>query len=148
MSVVTWSPFKELDDFFNRYNAAVGRSFVTGRGEEGDRAVEWRPAANISETEKEYLVKVELPEVRREEVEVTVHDGVITIKGDRRFEKTDEREKQHRIESFYGSFARSFSLPSDVDDNLIYAESREGMLTVHLPKAEVEKAKSIEIKVR
>jgi HSP20 family protein len=148
MSLVTWSPFKELDDFFDRYNTALGRSFATGRSGERSSALEWRPAANISETEKEYLIKAELPEVPRDDVEVTVQDGVITIKGERRFEKTDDSEQQHRIESFYGSFARSFSLPSDVDAAHIHAESKDGMLTVHLPKAEVEKAKSIEIKVR
>ena len=78
--------------------------------------MQWRPAANISETDKEYLIKAELPEVDKKDVEVTVHDGVITIRGERRFERTDDSEKQHRVESFYGSFARSFSLPADADE--------------------------------
>ena len=80
-------------------------------------------------------------------MEVTVHDGVITIKGERKFEKTDESEKHHRIESFYGNFSRSFSLPADADDTGIKAASRDGVLTVHIPKVEAEQPKSIEIKV-
>ena len=147
MSLVTWSPFREFEDLINRFNRPLGGSLISGaEGEAG--AVSWRPAANISETDREYLIKAELPEVSKEDVEVTVHDGIITIKGERRFEKTDESEKQHRIESFYGSFSRSFSLPTDVDASAVNAESKNGVLLVHLPKAEVEQAKSIEIKVR
>ena len=146
MSLVTWSPFREFEDFFNRFNRPLGGSLVSGaEGESG--VVSWRPAANISETDREYLIKAELPEVAKKDVEVTVHDGIITIKGERRYEKTDDSEKQHRIESFYGSFSRSFSLPADVDAANIEAEGKDGVLIVHLPKAEVEQAKSIEIKV-
>ena len=144
MSVVTWSPFRELEDVLNRYSRLGGRSVSAGNGGE---AAEWRPAANISETSNEYIIKAELPEVSKEDVDVSVHDGVITIKGERRFEKTHDSEQTHRIESFYGSFARSFSLPADVDEDSIRAESKDGVLRVILPKAEVQKAKPIEIQV-
>jgi HSP20 family protein len=146
MTLVSWSPFREFDDLFNRYNRRPGRQRLSGEIAEGD-VVEWRPVANISETEKEYLIKAELPEVSRDDVEVTVHDGVITIKGERRMENTDENETQHRVESFYGSFSRSFSLPADVDETAIQAKSKDGMLKVHLPKAAVEQPKAIDIKV-
>jgi HSP20 family protein len=144
MTLVSWSPFREFDGIFNRYSRWPVQ---TGDGSERERA-EWRPAANISETDKEYLIKAELPEVPREDVEVSVHDGIITIKGERRMENTEENETQHRIESFYGSFSRSFSLPADVDETVIKAESKDGVLKVHLPKARVEKPKAIEIKVK
>ena len=144
MNVVTWSPFRELEDMLNRYSLVGGRSLRSG---DNAAPAEWRPAANISETEKEYIIKAELPEVSRDDVEVSVQDGVITIKGERRFEKTDDSEQTHRIESFYGSFSRSFSLPADVDESQIHAQSKDGVLRVHLPKAEVQKAKPIEIKV-
>lgn len=144
MSVVTWSPFRELEDVLNRYSRLGGRAVSTGNGGE---AAEWRPAANISETDNEYIIKAELPEVSKEDVDVSVHDGIITIKGERRFEKTHDSEQTHRIESFYGSFARSFSLPADVDEDRIRAESKDGVLRVVLPKAEVQKAKPIEIQV-
>ena len=145
--MMSWSPFRALEDMLNRYSLVSGRRLSSGENGAVD-AADWRPAANISETDREYIIRAELPEVKRENVEVTVHDGVITIKGERRFEKADDSEKQHRIESFYGRFSRSFSLPADVDESAIRAESSDGVLRVHLPKTEVQKPKSIEIKVR
>ena len=138
MSVVTWNPFRELDDMLNRYGRAAGRDVVS---------TEWRPAADIAETDKAYIIKAELPEVRKEDVDVSVHDSVITIKGERRYEKTDDSEQQHRVESFYGQFSRSFSLPADVDQGGITAESKDGVLRVYLPKLEAEQPKTIDVKV-
>ena len=146
MTLVNWNPFREFDDVFERYNQLFNRSQAQGR-DQSEGGVQWRPAANISETEKEYLIKAELPEVDRKDVEVTVHDGVITIRGERRFERTDG-EKQHRVESFYGTFARSFSLPADADDSKIVAESKDGVLKVRIPKTEVQKPRPIEIQVK
>jgi HSP20 family protein len=125
----------------------LGRGLSTDNDHGNGGAANWRPAADIVETEKEYMIKAELPAVKKEDVEVTVHDGIITIKGERRIEKSEEQEKQHRIESFYGSFSRSFSLPADVDESGIGAESKDGILRVHLPKTTVEKPKAIDIKV-
>ena len=147
MTLVSWSPLREFDDLFNRCNRSLGGRQLSGAEGQEERA-EWRPLANISESDSEYLIKAELPEVNKEDVEVAVNDGVITIKGERRLEKKSEGEKQHRIESFYGSFARSFSLPADVDESGIHAESKNGVLVVHLPKTEVQRPKSIEIKVK
>ncbi|MCK6371812.1 MAG: Hsp20/alpha crystallin family protein [Gammaproteobacteria bacterium] len=148
MTLVNWSPFREFEDLFDRYNRVFSRSLpTTGDSEEG-AVVQWRPAANISETKDEYLIKAELPEVEKKDVEVTVHDGVITIRGERRFERTDDSERQHRVESFYGKFERSFSLPADADESKIYAESKDGVLKVRIPKTEVMKPKAVEIKVR
>lgn len=144
MTVVSWNPFRELDDIFGRYSRLGGRDLLSG---EGRQVMEWRPAADISETDLAYIIKAELPEVRKEDVEVSVHDGVITIKGERRYEKTDESEQQHRVESVYGQFSRSFSLPSDVDQSGITAESRDGVLRVTLPKAETKQPKAIEVRV-
>lgn len=145
MTLVTWSPFREFEDLFNRYSRLPRRELTT-RGDEG-AALDWRPVANISETPKEYLIRAELPEVRKDDIEVKVHEGVMTIKGERRMEQSAEDETQHRVESFYGSFSRSFSLPQDVDADAISAESRDGVLTVHLPKVEVEEPKAIEIEI-
>lgn len=148
MTLVNWKPFREFDDVFERYSQLFNRSLpVAGKGESAD-VVQWRPAANISETDKEYLIKAELPEVDKKDVEVTVHDGVITIRGERRFERTDDTEKQHRVESFYGTFARSFSLPADADESKIIAESKDGVLKVRIPKTQVLKPRPIEIQVK
>lgn len=149
MSLVNWSPFREFDDIFERYNRLFGRALPsTGQGGESAAMVQWRPAANISETDKEYIIKAELPEVEKKDVEVTVHDGVITIRGERRFERTDDSEKTHRVESFYGSFERSFSLPADADDSRIQAESKDGVLKVRIPKSAAAKPKAIDIQVK
>ena len=145
MSIVTWTPFRELEDVLNRYSRVGSRGVFSGSNDA--ESSEWRPAANISETDKEYIIRAELPEVSKEDVDVSVHDGVITIKGERRFEKADDSEKTHRIESFYGSFARSFSLPADVDEENIRAQSKDGVLRVYLPKAAIQKAKAIEVQV-
>jgi len=145
MTLVTWSPFREFEDLFNRYNRMPRRDVTTGGN--GDAAMDWRPVANISETDKEYVIKAELPEVSKDDIEVKANDGVITIKGERRMEQTSEDEKQHRVESFYGSFSRSFSLPADVDEAAITAESKDGVLKVHLPKIAVVEPKAIDIKV-
>ena len=145
MSVVTWTPFRELENVLNHYSRVGSRGVVSGSNDA--ESAEWRPAANISETDKEYIIRAELPEVSKEDVDVSVKDGVITIKGERRFEKTDDSEQTHRIESFYGSFARSFSLPADVDEENIRAQSKDGVLRVYLPKAAIQKAKAIEVQV-
>lgn len=148
MAMVNWSPFREFEDLFDRYNRFFNRSLPATAEGENAAVVQWRPAANISETDKEYLIKAELPEVEKKDVEVTVHEGVITIRGERRFERTDDSERQHRVESFYGSFARSFSLPQDADESKIYAETKDGVLKVHIPKTVQSRPKPIEIQVK
>jgi HSP20 family protein len=144
MRLVGWSPFQEFENVFNRYNGLVGRNWPRDEDKAG---TDWRPVANISENDSEYLIKADLPEVKKEDVEITIHEGVITIKGERREETTVESEKQHRVESVYGSFSRSFALPADVDESGIRAESKDGVLRVRLPKTEVKKPKAIEIEV-
>ena len=103
--------------------------------------------ADISEDEKEYLIKTELPDLKREDVKVTVENGVLTISGERKFEKEEKKRKYHRVERGYGSFARSFTLPDDAEGNMVKAEFKNGVLMVHLPKNEKAKPKQIEVKV-
>ena len=145
MTLAKWTPFRELDDVFDRYQQLmVGRSAQTKALDPG---IDWRPAADVIENDDEYVIKAELPEVKREDVNVRLEHGVITITGERRFERSSEEEKHHRIESFYGKFARSFSLPEDVDASKISAESKDGVLRVHLPKSKIEKPHSVKIDV-
>lgn len=146
MTLVSWSPLRELDDIFNQYSRVRGRS-ATPTAETPENGVEWRPVANISETPEAYLIKAELPEVAKKDIDVSVHEGVITIRGERRLETREDKEKHHRIESFYGSFARSFSLPADVDEAKIQADARDGVLTIRLPKTEAKKPRPIEVQV-
>lgn len=147
MTLIRWEPFRELDDIFARYSPFFGR--VANRqanAEEGD-APAWTPLANISETETEYLIKAELPEVSKEDVKVTVEEDVITISGERRKEAEHKDERVHRVESFYGSFSRSFRLPEDADVGAIKAESRNGVLKVSVPKKPAPRAKTVEVQV-
>ncbi len=148
MALVRWTPFEGIDDLFNRMMPGLARSGQRlGLGEGGRMVMEWSPSADISETEKEYLIRAELPGVKKEDVKVTMEQGMITVSGERRQQKEDKSEKFHRIETFQGSFARSFTLPDDVDTSAVRCESREGVLTVHLPKQPQKKSSPVEIKV-
>ena len=129
MNLIRWSPFSELDSLFDRYASEVAQSRAA-RGDAGG----WRPAASIVENDREYVVSADLPAVKREDVSVTVENGVLSIKGERRVEKTAENETEHRRESFYGVFERRFSLPDDANAEEISAESRDGVLSVRIPK--------------
>jgi HSP20 family protein len=113
-----------------------------------NRKLDWAPSADISETEKEYVIRAELHAVKKEDVQVTYDDGIITIKGERKQQKDDKGEKFHRMETLYGSFERSFSLPDNANADAIRCESKDGILTVHVPKTEVVKNKPIQITVQ
>jgi HSP20 family protein len=114
----------------------------------GEGLEEFMPLADIVERDKEYLIKVDLPEVRKEDVKVLFDDGVLTIKGERKVEKEEKGDKVHRTERFFGMFERSFVLPDDVDVKTIRAESKEGVLTIHLPRVAVEKARPLAITIQ
>ena len=148
-AITRWDPFKDLDDLQNRLATLFGRAPVrkdVGK-EEAMTVAEWAPLVDIAEDDKEYLIKVELPEVKREDVKVAVQDDVLTISGARKFEKEEQGKKYHRVERAYGSFTRSFTLPEDADPAKVSADFKDGMLKVHLAKSEKAKPKSIEVKV-
>jgi len=148
MSLVRWEPFSGVDELFNRMlPATFGRWPRFTLPSNGGEKYEWAPSVNISETEKEFLIRAELPAVKKEDVKVTVDQGVVTIEGERRQEKEDKTEKYHRVESFHGTFARSFSLPESASADGIRCESKDGVLTVHIPKVKVEAPRAKQIKV-
>jgi len=148
-TLTRWDPFKELDELQNRLSTLFGRAPVRKDGdrEEAMTLAEWAPLVDIIEEEKEYRIKAELPEVNKPDVKVTVQNDVLTLAGERTFEKEDTGRKYHRVERAYGSFARSFTLPEDADAARVNAEFKDGVLIVHLPKSEKARPKSIEIKV-
>jgi HSP20 family protein len=145
MSLMRWDPFADVEAMFHRMMPRWQRLALEN---DGNRKLEWAPSADISETDKEYVIRAELPAVRKEDVQVTLEGGVITIKGERKQQKDDKNEKYHRIESFYGSFERSFSLPDNVNADAVKCESKDGVLTVHLPKTESQKPKVKQISVQ
>ena len=146
MRVIKWEPFRDVDDVFERFFAETMRRWPRAAGD-GQQPKEWAPMADVSETDGEYIIKAELSEVRKEDVNITVQDGVLTLSGERKQEQRDESEKVHRIERFYGSFARRFALPENADEQGIRAECRDGVVVIHVPKQkEVErKPRQIEI---
>jgi HSP20 family protein len=148
-ALTTWDPFRELDELQNRLATIFGRAPVRKEGgkEEAMTVAEWAPLVDITEDEKEYLIKAELPEVKKEEVKVSVQDGVLTISGERKYEKEEKGKKYHRIERAYGSFSRSFTLPEDADAEKVACEFKDGVLKVHVPKSEKAKPKKVEVKV-
>ena len=145
MTLTRWNPFQEMEDLFQTF---ARRPALRGDGgRESVTPADWAPLVDISETDDEYLIKAELPEVRKEDVKVTIHDGVLTLQGERKLEREEKNKKYHRVERAYGTFARSFTLPENVDDNSVKARHKDGMLYLHLGKTEEAKPKSIEVKV-
>lgn len=148
MNVLTrWEPFKEMNELHNRLGNWLGWSARPTEGRELMTVAEWAPLVDITEDEKEFLIKAELPEVKKENVNVTVEAGVLTITGERKFEKEEKDKKYHRVERAYGSFLRSFTLPEGADAGKVSAEFMDGILRVHLPKSEKTKPATVEVKV-
>jgi len=146
MNLIRWNPFGELEDIQNRLNR-----FVNGRlpapEDNGTFFGDWTPPVDIEETDKEYMIKAELPDIKKEDVKVATLDGVLTIEGERKQEKEETGKKFYKLERSYGKFVRQFALPTEVDAAKIQAEFKEGMLNIHLPKTAVAKPKAIEVKV-
>jgi HSP20 family protein len=147
--ITRWNPLKELEEMEKRLATLFGRTGVRKEGEreEAMTVAEWSPLVDISEDDKEYLIKAELPEVKKDQIKLTVHNGVMTISGERTYEKEEKGKKFHRVERAYGSFTRSFTIPDDADAAKISAESKDGVLLVHLPKTAKPASKNVEIKV-
>jgi len=145
MAVSRQDPERELEAMFDRYTRAVGQP--RAGSQEVIATGDWTPRVNIAETDKAFEIKVEIPEVNKEDVKVTVHNGVLTVQGERKLEKEEKEKKFHRVERYYGSFTRSFTLPDNVDETKISASFKDGVLNLQIQKTKEAKPKSIEIKV-
>ncbi len=126
---------------------AAFRPFLPLATEENWPLAAWTPLCDIYETDKELVLKVELPDVKKEDVDVTLENNVLTLRGERKFEDKTQRENYHRVERQYGEFMRSFTIPTFVDATKINAEFKDGVLTVTLPKHEEARPKQISVKV-
>lgn len=144
----TWNPFREMDELSNRLSRLVGLSRSGGNGEQQALALsDWAPACDITENDKEYRIVAELPSVKKDDVHVTVDNGLLSIRGERKEEKEEKGTKYHRRELAYGSFVRSFSLPDDADPSKVQAKFKDGALTVTVSKSESKQSKVKEIAV-
>lgn len=143
-----WDPWRELEEMRRQFARLLGELPLKreGKGEELE-LTEWLPAVDITEDSKGYTVKAELPGLSKENVKVTVEDGVLSIAGERKEEKEEKDKKHHRIERFYGNFRRSFTLPEDASGEKVTAEFKDGVLKVLLLKDETAKAKPVQVKI-
>jgi HSP20 family protein len=145
MAIVRWEPFRDLlatqKEFDRLFREAFSPMF--GEGEISTRT--WAPAVDIYETADNIVLKAELPGVDPKDVEIRVEDNTLFLKGERKFEKEVKEENYHRVERSYGSFARSFSLPSSIAADKVTAEYKDGLLTLTMPKREEAKPKTIKI---
>ena len=146
----SWDPFRDLETARGRMAAMFGplpRATELDKKEEALTVAEWAPLVDIVEDEKEYLIKAELPEVKKEDIRLTVMNDVLTLAGERVMMKEEKNRKCRRIERAYGSFARSFTLPDDADPAKIIAEFKDGLLKVRLPKSEKAHARAVDVKI-
>jgi HSP20 family protein len=128
-------------------NRMLDTFFRGGVADDGSFGNFWSPAVDIREHEDAYLVEVELPGLTKDDVKITMENNILTIQGEKKHEKEEKRGDYHRTERVYGSFQRSFTLPSSVKNDKIEAQYKNGILTVTLPKVEEAKPKAIEVKV-
>jgi HSP20 family protein len=145
MAMLRWEPFREMENALRRFSPLHMPDLGVARDE--STTTNWIPLANINESENEYLIRIEMPDVKKEDVKIAVADGIITISGERKLEREDKGENAIRIESVYGAFARSFVLPDYADANGIHAESKDGVLRIHVPKTKTKKSEPLAIEV-
>ena len=144
MQLTRWNPFGELDEIQQRLNRLfLDRSTKTGETSFAD----FMPPVDIEETDTEFVVKADLPEVKKDEIKIHVQDGVLAIEGERKQIKEEKGRRFHKIEREYGRFVRRFALPTEVDAEKVRAEFKDGVLNVVLPKAPTATPKMIDVKI-
>jgi HSP20 family protein len=146
MNMQVWNPFQEFENLLERYNQG-GRRLSRGSDSEMTFA-DWAPSVDVEETEDRYVIKADLPGVEKKDIDVKLENGVLSIRGEKSVEKESGKDtRHHRRERFYGTFARSFTLPEAVQADGVDASYRDGVLTLQIPKKEEAKPRSIDIKV-
>lgn len=140
MQLTQWNPFREMEDLMTRLTRNAAKT-PTGA------LADWAPVVDITESAGEYLLKAELPGLKKEDIKLDLSNGVLTLSGERSTEREDKGEKYHRIERSYGRFSRSFAVPEDVQLDQIKADCKDGVVSVHLPRAENKPAASKSIAV-
>jgi len=144
MALVQWQPRQAICRPTPRMDSLFESFWGLGGGDASEQA--WSPRVDISETDSEVLISSELPGIKAEDVKITVADGVVTIEGEKKEEQETEGREARRVERVYGSFRRSFQLPTAVNADEITATYGDGVLVVNLPKEEAAKARQIEVK--
>jgi HSP20 family protein len=148
MSLTRWDPFRELEDMSARLTRLLGQPEAREAADNGGLSLAaWAPAIDVQETDAEYLIKADLPDVKKDDVKVQIQDGFLSVTGERKQEKEEKGKRFHRVERAYGRFERRLSLPTEVDPNKVAAEFKDGVLQVHLPKSPAAKPQTIAVTV-
>jgi HSP20 family protein len=149
MAIVRWDPFREVAQLHDRLSRVLGDSHGRSDADDGFMTTgEWAPPVDIyADGDQELVLKAELPEMSLNDIDVSVDDGALTIKGEKKFAKELKQDQFHRIERHYGTFSRSFSLPQTVDPHKVAAEYKQGVLTVRLPLREESKPRQVKVQV-
>jgi len=142
MAIVRWAPWQELESMNRQLSRLLDDNRFVSDGDSG----QWVPSVDVRETDEALIVQAELPGIEKKDVRLEVRDGILTLSGERRYEKHVKEENIHRIERAYGKFSRSFSLPTNVDSEHVNATMKDGVLEVRLAKRESAKPKSIDIR--
>ncbi len=150
--LVPWRPIRELDEAFDEmertFEEIFGRPFYPVAWRRSPAVRAWSPPLEVYEKEEEYVVKAELPGMKKEEIDISLVGDTLTIKGERKAEEEVKKESYHLCERCYGSFERSLSLPTEVDAAKVEAKYENGVLEIKLPKVPEAKPKKLEIKVK
>ncbi len=148
MAIVRWDPFREFAQLQEQLNRAFSNAYSRGNDEGLMAAGSWMPPVDIYQSgDQELVLKAEVPDMNRDDIEITVDNGTLTIRGEKKFDSDVKEEQFHRIERHYGTFSRSFSLPPTVDPGKVAAEYKNGVLTVKLPLREEAKPRQIKVDV-
>jgi len=145
MKLMKWDPFREVEDIFERFSKSLG--WQKKSTEEVMATNDWAPRADVMETEKDFIVKLEIPEVKKDDVKVFLDNGVLSIKGERKMEKEEKDKKFHRVERYYGQFTRAFRMPDNIDEGNINASFKDGILKISIQKKEKASPKGTEIQI-
>ena len=149
MAIVRWNPLDDILSLQRRMNKIFEDNFL-GKKSSSDEELSsglWSPSVDIYETESDIVLKAELPEVNQKDIQINIEDNVLSLKGERKFEKETKEENYHRIERSYGSFSRSFTLPGSINKEKVKASYKNGVLKITMPKKEESKPKQITVNV-
>ena len=146
MSIVRYDPFRDLRTLQEEVNRLFSTNLSRSFGDEGIGRGAWAPSVDIYENKDQIVLEAELPGMKQEDFDLSIENNIITLRGERKFEKTEETDNYHRVERSYGSFTRSFTLPQTVSAEGATADYSNGVLRVTLPKREETKARRIEVK--
>ena len=147
MAIVKYNPLRDLRAMQEQMNRLLDLAWNREGGEDLREGV-WQPAVDIYEDEGSVVIKAELPGIDQDDIEIRIEDSTLTLKGERKHDQTIKKENFHRVERYYGSFQRSFSLPHTIDQEKVRASCEKGVLTITLPKREETKPKQIKVEVK